>query len=193
MADLNFLEKPNSGVLTDKPTANRPSNFGRTFFAAITVIFFVGSLIGTMGFFLYYRYQSGYLADITQQRAAAESDLRPELVNRLVSIDAFISRVRGLLSNHVFISNIFPFLEKNIHLQAKLGNAVLALDTKRLDVLVDVPNYLVLSEQIRTFEASPFVDKVSFGTPLVNGPYIRFQVSIILKPTLFGQRDTQKN
>lgn len=191
MADLNFLEQSGaaSSVLHEKPIT-RVGNFTRTFFSAATVIFFVGSIIGVMGLFLWYRFQVTSLQQLLTDKEAIENDLQPELVSRLVFIDTFISQVKGILQAHPFTSNVFLFLERNIHTSAIVNGVTFAQDTKRLDMTIDVPSYLVLSEQVRTFEASPFVERVTFGTPQPNGDFIRFQVSIVLKPSLFGQQST---
>ena len=191
VADLNFLEKSASvgGIQTSlqKP-ALRIGNFTRTLFTAATIIFFLSSIVGVMGLFLYYRYQKATLTDLLAQKADVEKDLQPQLVNRLVFIDSFISQARTLLQRHAFTTYTFTFLEKNIHADATIYSLSFFSDTKRLDIYIDVPSYLVLSEQVRTLEASPFVDRVSFGNPQINGDKIRFQVSIILKASLFGQK-----
>lgn len=137
------------------------------------------------GLFLYYRYQVGYLGDLNNQKRAIEDDLRPELVNRLVSVDALLAQTRQLLQSHVLSLNIFTFLESTMHSKAFIGNLQLSPDAKRADVDVVVPSYLVFSEQIKLFESSPLVERVSFGSPVVAERGTSFKVSITFKPAIF--------
>jgi hypothetical protein len=187
VADLNFIGKESSSSWTPSITATSANVLSNIIsIGAIAAI--IGVFVAMGGLFLYYRYQTTYLGDLIAQRDALEDDLRPELVNRLVFVDSLLASTRALLQSHVYASNIVPFLEQNIHRSAVLTNVDLSVDARKLDIQMDVPSYLVFAEQIRVFEASPFVERVSFGPPAPGEKGIGFAVTIHLKPAIFERK-----
>ncbi len=189
MADLNFLGKSDAvggeTLLQGVRPSISASGIVSAFFSFVSVGFFVGSIILMGGLFLFYRYQSTALSDLQAQQKAIEDDLRPELVNRLVFVDSLLSQVKTLLRSHVYTSNIFVFLENTVHSNAVVGNVTLAVDASKFDVIVTVPSYNVFAEQVRLFESSPFVERISFGSPQIGDRGIAFNVTLAVKPAIF--------
>lgn len=186
MADLNFLAKPG-----DKGSLSAPSRISAnslsSIFSVIAVIFTIGSIVAMAGFFLYYRYQQSFLADLTVQKSAIEDDLRPELVNRLVFVDSLLAQTRQLLQAHVWTSSSLAFLESTVHANVTITSFQLSAEARKLDLTLTVPSYLIFSEQVRLFEASPLVERVSFGSPNSSEKGTIFKVTINFKPNIFEQ------
>jgi hypothetical protein len=183
VADLNFLKKAG-----DISTLRAPGVSVTSLSSLISggaIIFTIGTFIAMGGLFLWYRYQTGYLGDLHNQKRAIEDDLRPELVNRLISVDVLLGQARQLLQSHVWPSNVFAFLESAIHAKAFVHNLQLSPDARHVDVDLVVPSYLVFSEQIKIFESSPLVERISFASPVVAEKGTSFKVSITFKPAVF--------
>lgn len=185
MADLNFIGKSTDTFRSAAPAISIKTSSLSTVVSVIGVTMMLGSVIAMGGLFLYHRLQNNKLADLLVEKKAIEDDLRPELVNRLVFVDSLLAQVRQLLQSHIFASNVFPFLEKNIHASAQISDLNLSIDSKKIDMTLIVPSYLAFVEQVKIFEASPFVERVSFNSPGVSEKGISFKVTVLFKQELF--------
>ncbi|MEK7636651.1 MAG: hypothetical protein AAB362_03110 [Patescibacteria group bacterium] len=183
MADLNFL-RGGDGV--------RSAGIQRSVAQFLIIVFTVLSIAGIAGsfgamgsLFLYFGYQKETLQGLEEQLSTLEDDLRPELVNRLISTSQLLADVRQRLNTHVYSSMIFPLFEKNIHGKGQLANMSFSFEDRSITTDLIVPNYSTFAEQVRLFENVPFIQSVEFGKPTASLDAILFHVKMIVKPQLF--------
>src|SRR5437870_2083251 len=73
----------------------------------VGLIVFFGALILSLGAFLYGQYLMRSTTALKEQITKLEDDLRPDLLNQILSLDKKMASVRGVLAGHVISSNVF--------------------------------------------------------------------------------------
>ncbi len=184
MADLNFLRK-GGGSIQSSGIQRSIAQFLIMAFFVLSIVGIIGSFAGMGGLFLYFRSQKETLLGLEEQLRAVEDDLRPELVNSLISTSRLLADVKKRLNTHVYASTIFSLFEKNIHGNANLVGVNFSFEGRRITADIAVPNYITFAEQIRLFERVSFVESVDFDKPTVSEDAISFHVIIVVKPELF--------
>ena len=185
VADINFLKRARPQFSAYRQTSTQ---LVIKIFAVASTVAIAATIAAMGGLVLYYRFQLERLAEVNAERRIIEDDLRPELVNRLVSVDQLLASVRERLAVHVHGSNILTWLESNLHSNIHVSNAELSHESRELSMGLVMPTYLTVSEQIKLFEASPAVEKVSFEAPTAAEDTIQFRVTLTFKPEIFKRQ-----
>lgn len=127
--------------------------------------------------------------ELIAQVKTKEEELRPELLNQIFLLDTRLKTMRSLLSQHLFTSNVFAFMEANTYPQIRFLNFIFSADARKLDMTGEAVSYAALAEQIAALERNPNVDTVEFGgLSLGTKNLVNFKIAIIFKPALLQPR-----
>ncbi|MBI3627129.1 MAG: hypothetical protein HY220_00020 [Candidatus Sungbacteria bacterium] len=173
-----FIDKP-----TRSPIQVEGSLANLLFIISVVALF--GVVLATAGLFLYKQYLIKNTADLKDQVAKLENDLRPDLINQLLSLDQKLSSLKGILANHISSSNVFGLLEQNTLPQVHFTAFSYLNDSKKISLKGETTSYATVAQQVRIFEAVPQVASVSFGGLATNDKGVtNFVMDIIFKPSL---------
>jgi len=109
---------------------------------------------------LLYLYKKLLIRQIDQQKAVlADLDTRfePTLIKELERVSNSINNARALINNHVYISPIFDFLEKNTLPDVSFSTFNYSADKKTLTLAGEAPSYTEVAAQVKIIQNQPEV------------------------------------
>lgn len=175
--------------LLKKETRFEPLAQGGSILFYLSLALFFFALAGYGGLFLLNRAQREAKQNLVEEARLKEGNLRSDLVNQIFLLDQRLRNLRGLLTSHIFSSNVFKLLEQDtlpqVHFLSFNFNATL----RNLDMTGEAVNYATLARQIGIFERDPYIEHVEFGGLSAGANNLAgFKITITLRPNLLQIR-----
>lgn len=117
------------------------------------------------------------------------SQVEPTTQENFVRFRSQIENLKGLLKNHVVISDFFPFLESVTHERTMYGSMDLSRETMTVKLSGTTGSYETLAAQLKMYEASPYVSDVVLDHSSANGGMVRFDVKFTISPEVFAMKN----
>lgn len=96
-----------------------------------------------------------------------------------------LANLQNVLSKHIIVSKIFPFLQKNTN-QSVFYNAMdLRVGERKLALEGVAANYDIFSQQLEALNSAPEVVGMVINESTAIGGQVKFKLFVILKPELF--------
>ncbi len=152
-------------------------------YAGVALLVLEGAAYG--GLFVLNRYQASALEELTAE-IESKAEIRPEAINQVFLLDSRLRDMRTILSQRLFLTPIFSFLESTTNPRVRFLNFNFRADTRRLDMSGEAAGYATLARQIALLEGDPRIERVEFGNlALDQNNILRFQTTIIFTPSFF--------
>ena len=147
--------------------------------------FFV--LLATFSFYVGLRF--GYNPYLNSKIEEKKSELKALGVSErekeiLGEASSLLENLRGLLSDHVFASKLFPFLEKITNQKVYFENADINIAGKEVVLSGITESFSVLAEQLEAFNQAEGIERYSVADVEANGNIVNFRVTLKLKSDL---------
>lgn len=122
-----------------------------------------------------------WVRDVRTEAKALETPLTAELIN----LSGSITSVRETLAQHLFMTNVFRFLQGATHPRVQFSNLHVAPESLMMELAGVAASYRTVAEQVSILESQREVRSVDFGG-LSFGPrgLVNFRLSIAVTPTL---------
>lgn len=160
---------------------------------SVALALFLAALIVAGGLWIYARSLATAQNQWRDQIKTQEDELRPDLLAQLVDLSNSLNVARELLAKHVFVSNVFAFLQEAAHPKVQFTSFSFSLDSQKIDVSGLAPSYRAVAEQISALESSPQVEHVDFGgLSLADRGLVNFKLAIIVKTGLLALRAAEQ-
>lgn len=183
------MPDPNPTFIPKARTAfpTRVAAVGGEWLMSVGIAAFIAALAFGGGLWFYQRTLRAAHATWTQQVAAQEAELRPDLLAQLTDLARSLDVARELLSQHVFASNTLRFIETLTHPAVRFRSMSFSRDARRLDLAGEARSYQTVADQVRAIEAHPQTEKVDFGgLSRDEQGRVSFKLAVVFKPSLLG-------
>lgn len=168
----------------NRPIIN-PSGWLADILFLVGIISFFGSLAAAGGVFAYTKYLQRNNESLKEEIGKLEVDLRPDILEQLLTLDKKLGSLRTLLAGHTIPSNVFVLLEQNTLSRVRFTSFTYAAESRKLELSGESATYFLLAQQVRTFESLSQIERVDFGgLSIGERGLVVFKMSIILKPAL---------
>lgn len=104
---------------------------------------------------------------------------------RLTNFYSQLANLQNILNKHVFVSNIFPMLERNTNQLIYFKLADFKLSDRRLVLEGTAASYQVLSQQLEAFDRSPEIERVMLNESHLESGGISFRLFLVLNENVF--------
>jgi len=153
------------------------------FYIGLALLVLEGAAYG--GLFVLKRYQTAAFEELIAE-IESKAEIRPEAINQVFLLDNRLRDMRTILSQRLYLSSLFSFLEGTTNSKVRFLNFSFRADTRRLEMTGEAGGYATLARQIALFESDPRIERVEFGNlALDQNNLLRFQTTIIFTPSFF--------
>lgn len=150
------------------------------FYLALGSLFIIAALAG--GLLILNRSQNDVKQNVLEEVRLKEDGLKTEIIGQIFLLDERLKNLRALLSGHIFLSNVFRFLEQNTLSTTRFLNFNFDVNSGKLDATAEATNYAAVARQINILERDPQAEKVEFGGLSIGGNNLaNFKVTVIFK------------
>lgn len=164
------------------PKREKPKRPPKTFIQ-IGVGILVFAILVFVGVKIYQRNLINNLTNLNSQLQTLIAKRDTALEKEILTADQRLSNLDNLLSNHIYSSKLFEFLEENTHPEVTLSG--FSSNLKTISFSGTAVSLEVLSKQITIFSRSPEVSKVTLDSvsfsPLGG---VSFGLTLEIKPEL---------
>ena len=162
-------------------------------FFAVSAVTLAASL-AVWGYNYYYSNAlSEEIQSLKSELVSLQAGIDTNLIRNLVAISNVLSNGKTLISEHIILSAIFDFLEKNTYPRTAYKNININAGNSRIDMDVSTENYYTFAQQAREFEANDAVEKLDFGglslDPATNN--VSYRLTLNIKPKFFKVGDRE--
>lgn len=158
---------------------------GSPLFFVATFILFLLTLAVYGGLVFLNKSQQKAQEETAAQVASREQDLRPELSNQILALDAQLKNIKLIFTGRPFPSNVIKLLEADTYPNVQFLTFGFSTDARTLTTAGQAASYTALTQQIGLFERDPRVENVEFGgLNLGLDNLVTFRMTITFKPSL---------
>ncbi len=160
---------------------SRNSN-GWLFYVSFLIFLLVLTSYG--GLIFLNRAQEGAKQEILAQIDQKRQELRPELVQKIFSLEARFKTMQSLIQKHAFPSRTFTWVEQHTHPRVSFSTFGFDGAQRKLTLTGTADSLVSLNQQIALFQQNPDIEKVDFGglSFTKETGHVGFNTTVILKP-----------
>lgn len=152
-------------------------------FATFTIFLLTIAAYG--GLILLNRTQSKALHEITSQIQQKEEIFEDDSIKEILLLDYRLKNIRSLLTQHLFVSNLFHVIEADTLPQTNFLDFNFLAKERMITLKGETFSYALLAQQMTIFEDDPGIEQAVFeGLSRSGDSKVQFELKLTLKPSL---------
>ena len=152
-------------------------------FASFTVFLLTIAAYG--GLILLNRTQSKALNEITSQIQQKEEIFEDESIKEILLLDYRLKNIRSLLTQHLFVSNVFHVIETDTMPQTSFLDFSFLAKERKITLRGETFSYALLAQQMTVFEDDPGIEQAVFeGLSRSGDNKVQFKLTLTIKPSI---------
>ncbi len=162
-------------------------------FTAIGTVVFVLTLLASGGVYAYQKVLTKQVEQAKTDLVAARDAFAPEKIQELADMSSRIASARGLLNNHMAVSEIFMLLQNLTVVKVQFTSFAFVKKDNLMSVSMDGvgQNYNALADQSEIFSKNQFIKEPQFSSfNLTPTGTIGFKFIATIDPSLVSYKTT---
>lgn len=162
-------------------------NLGTLFFSVVFILF-LAAIVGYGGLLFLNRTYENTKNDFGEQIRIKRQGFNQKQLQEILALDSRLKNTRTVLNQHLFLSNVFQFLEAQTIPEVRFRAFNFSADGNKIDMTGEAPSYAFLARQISIFERNQEIESVNFGGLSFGNNVLNFKISIIFKQSFIQTR-----